>query len=307
MKITTNQIFSAATGEMAEAQARLAKTQVQLAQGKQVVKPSDAPSEASAIQRLKAVIDRQDGYLRTISLLDSRYRQEEAVLEGVSESLMRFEELALQAANDTQDALGRQAIAIEMRGLRDNLLDLVNTQDSDGHYLFAGGRNTLPAYETDESGEFTYAGDRARMKILVGDGRTVQVNRSGADTFQRAIRTEADGTSVGVDFFQSIEDLIVATEAGDNVAMSRGVNEIDQLHGGIVLARAQIGSDMKRLDSQRANLDETMLNLKTTLSEIEDLDYASAITKMNQQLLSLEAAQGSFAKISQLSLFNYIN
>jgi flagellar hook-associated protein 3 FlgL len=48
------------------------------------------------------------------------------------------------------------------------------------------------------------------------------------------------------------------------------------------------------------------LNLKTTLSSVEDLDYTTAVTKMNQQMLSLEAAQSSFAKISQLSLFNYI-
>jgi len=36
------------------------------------------------------------------------------------------------------------------------------------------------------------------------------------------------------------------------------------------------------------------------------LDYASAITKMNQQMLSLEAAQSSFSKISQLTLFNFL-
>jgi len=48
------------------------------------------------------------------------------------------------------------------------------------------------------------------------------------------------------------------------------------------------------------------LNLKTTLSNVEDLDYAAAITKMNQQMLSLEAAQSSFAKMSQLNLFNYL-
>jgi flagellar hook-associated protein 3 FlgL len=43
------------------------------------------------------------------------------------------------------------------------------------------------------------------------------------------------------------------------------------------------------------------------LSDIEDLDYAKAITEINTQMLSLEAAQSSFAKISQLNLFNYIN
>jgi flagellar hook-associated protein 3 FlgL len=39
---------------------------------------------------------------------------------------------------------------------------------------------------------------------------------------------------------------------------------------------------------------------------VEDLDMAAAITKMNKQMLSLQASQSSFAKISQLNLFNFI-
>jgi flagellar hook-associated protein 3 FlgL len=42
------------------------------------------------------------------------------------------------------------------------------------------------------------------------------------------------------------------------------------------------------------------------LSQVEDLDYATAVTELSAELLSMEAAQSSFAKISQLSLFNYI-
>ena len=63
---------------------------------------------------------------------------------------------------------------------------------------------------------------------------------------------------------------------------------------------------MNMVDQQTSIIEDTTLNLKSTLSSIEDLDYASAITKMNQQMLSLEAAQASFAKVSQLNLFNYI-
>ena len=47
--------------------------------------------------------------------------------------------------------------------------------------------------------------------------------------------------------------------------------------------------------------------LKSTLSDVQDLDYTEAITKMNKDQLALEAAQNTFAKISKLSLFNFIN
>jgi len=88
--------------------------------------------------------------------------------------------------------------------------------------------------------------------------------------------------------------------------MQRGLTEMDALHQGVVLAQAQAGTDMKVVEQQRAVLDDTKLTLKTALSNVEDLDMAVAITQMQKQMLSLEAAQASFAKVSQLSLFNYI-
>jgi flagellar hook-associated protein 3 FlgL len=53
-------------------------------------------------------------------------------------------------------------------------------------------------------------------------------------------------------------------------------------------------------------LSETQLRLKSTLSEIEDLDYTEAVTRMNKEMMALEAAMGSFSKISGLTLFDYL-
>ena len=49
-----------------------------------------------------------------------------------------------------------------------------------------------------------------------------------------------------------------------------------------------------------------MVQLKSTLSDLQDLDYVGATAKMNLQLVGLQAAQASFTKIQNLSLFNYI-
>ena len=78
------------------------------------------------------------------------------------------------------------------------------------------------------------------------------------------------------------------------------------LLNGLTLAHADIGTDMNVVAQQTSVIDDTILNIKSNLSNIEDLDYASAITKMNQQMLSLEAAQSSFSKMAQLTLFNYL-
>ena len=62
MKISTNLMFERATTQMTSSQTNLAKSQAQLAQGKQIINPSDAPDQASTVQRLKSILSRQDSY-----------------------------------------------------------------------------------------------------------------------------------------------------------------------------------------------------------------------------------------------------
>jgi flagellar hook-associated protein 3 FlgL len=88
--------------------------------------------------------------------------------------------------------------------------------------------------------------------------------------------------------------------------MNRGLRELNDLSDGVSLAMARVGSDMNVVTGQRSVLEETRLQLQLVLSEAEDLDYTEAVTKMQKQMLALEASQASFAQISRLSLFEYI-
>jgi flagellar hook-associated protein 3 FlgL len=306
MKISTSALFDRATQQMSNVQSSLAKSQAQLASGKQIVSPSDAPNQAASIQRLQSVINRQDSYANTLSSVKTRLQGEETALKSVSDLLLRVKEISVQAATDTLSAKDRQTLAIEMGGLRDQILSLANAQDSMGNYLFAGSRVSQPAFAPDASGALAYQGDQTRMRVSIGDQRSVQINRSGSDAFVRVVRADATGAKSGVGFFQSLDELTAAVQKSDRSAMQRGIGEMDTLQNGMSLAMAEVGTDMNVIEAQTAVLDETRLTLKTTLSSIKDLDYAEAITQMNKQMLALEAAQSSFGKISKLSLFDYI-
>jgi flagellar hook-associated protein 3 FlgL len=78
------------------------------------------------------------------------------------------------------------------------------------------------------------------------------------------------------------------------------------MQNNLTLSQAQNGSDQNVVQSQLDVLSETALRFKSTLSDIEDLDYTEAVTRMNKEMTALEAAMGSFSKISGLSLFDYI-
>jgi flagellar hook-associated protein 3 FlgL len=63
---------------------------------------------------------------------------------------------------------------------------------------------------------------------------------------------------------------------------------------------------MRRAELQSETNEVFNLQLKETLSKLQDLDYAEAISKLNIQMLALQAAQQTFAKTQNMTLFNYL-
>lgn len=85
------------------------------------------------------------------------------------------------------------------------------------------------------------------------------------------------------------------------------LQQLDKATDHFLGVRAQVGTRLATLDSVDASREAMDIDTASTLSDLRDLDYAEALTKMNQQLVGLQAAQMSYSKISNLSLFNYLS
>lgn len=110
----------------------------------------------------------------------------------------------------------------------------------------------------------------------------------------------------GVGFFEVIEDFVIALKANNSDDIERALGEVDDLHSNMSLAIGRVGSELQSTETQEEINLEGGLRLQTLLSAEEDLDYAAAITRFNQEMTRLEATQSSFARVSQLSLFEYL-
>ena len=306
MKVSTGYFFDRALTQMTATQNKLAQSQAQLSTGKKIIQVSDAPDQATAIQRLKSVIARQDSYENAIRTAQNRLNAEETALEATSTILTRLKELSIQGLNDTYGPKDREIIALEMQGLKEDLLSYANTQDVNGAYLFSGSRVFTPPFAMNSQGEITYQGDETVNLVDVGDQRQVRLNRTGTEVFSGVSREMPDGSRQGRSFFESVQDLVNAVRTSDRQAMNQGLAELDGLSQGVAVSIAKVGSAMNVVSNQTAVLDETRLQLKTVLSEIEDLDYTEAVTEMQKRMMALEASQASFAQISRLNLFEYI-
>ncbi|AMN46586.1 flagellar hook-associated protein 3 FlgL [Steroidobacter denitrificans] len=97
-----------------------------------------------------------------------------------------------------------------------------------------------------------------------------------------------------------------AANAELTMALQGALQQLDQAGDHVLRVRAEVGARLSTIDSMDASRAATDVDLASALSDLRDLDYAQALTRMNQLLVGLEAAQLSYSKISQLSLFNYL-
>lgn len=92
-------------------------------------------------------------------------------------------------------------------------------------------------------------------------------------------------------------------QAFDNLIASSLVN-LDNAQESILKTQTEIGGRLNAVDSTRAFLEDSAVYTKDVQSELRDVDYAEAVSRLSFQSFVLEAAQLSFAQVSQLSLFD---
>jgi flagellar hook-associated protein 3 FlgL len=303
MRIATSMIFDAGVSAMHKQSASLLQIQQQIASGRRILRPSDDPVGAARALEVTQSRDILTQYTANQDSAMSALGLAEGQLESATEILQRVRELTIQAGGPSLTAANRQAIAVELRARYDNLMGIANAADGQGQFQFSGYQGaTKPFSGTVDAliagAEVTYAGDDGQRKIQVSATRQMEVSDSGSDVFMR--------TGSGESVFKTMATLIGQLEANNTTGLTTAITKIDLAGDNILRVRAGLGSRMNEVEALGYLNQDLSLQYDQTLSNLQDLDYAKAISDLTQKQSQLEAAQESFAKISQLSLFDYL-
>lgn len=179
----------------------------------------------------------------------------------------------------------------------DGTADTWEVLDGNGDPLLDGDGNPVTGtYVAGSAIEFNGIQVKVSGSPAVGD--TFQIRPAGRESL-----------------FDTLDAMIAALDAPANTpesrarlgtALNQALAQLAQGMDHVINVRAEIGARLSTLDSaetMRADLD---FELSGNLSELRDLDYAEAISRMNQQLMGLQAAQVAYSRIAQLSLFDYL-
>ena len=184
MRVSTSQIYSIATLGMSQAQSAVTKTQEQMATGKRVLSPADDPVAATTILQLNMEIARTEQYKKNIDVAETSLNLEETNMQTVVDLVQRIRELAVKAGNTTVNtAKDYDALAAEVDTRIGELLNLQNTRNAGGQYIFAGYQSGTKPFVDDGGGNFVYVGDEGQLRLQASASVSVPVSDSGKKLF----------------------------------------------------------------------------------------------------------------------------
>jgi flagellar hook-associated protein 3 FlgL len=144
------------------------------------------------------------------------------------------------------------------------------------------------------------------LELISNTDSDVILNLSGAADTASTGLTSGTYSAIPVkrSLFESIDQIIQNLEA--DTPSTNQIEDIHLIQQHLLDFHAGVGTKLNTIENQATANDDFLLSMKTARSEVEDLDYAEAVSRFQQQLLALQAAQQSFAKIQGLSLFDYL-
>ncbi|MBF0265015.1 MAG: flagellar hook-associated protein FlgL [Gammaproteobacteria bacterium] len=331
MRIATSTAYDRGTSAILRENADLNKTLLQIATGKRILSPADDPADSARVLGLTQQKELTEKYQDNIIATKINLEISDATLEGVVSALQRIREITIQANNDTYDADQRKALSYEVKQVADGLISSANQVNGQGEYLFAGYRNDTMPFVTGANGEVSYQGSQDRKNIQIGASRQIPVSDSGYEVFMdipgatgfRYNTLDKDIEPTNISLFKVVSDLeetlrtnespSVITDSGfENSpetfhdSMERAINNIDASLKHIVDIQSTMGARHNATESQRNINADFLVQVQTSMSDSQDLDYATAVSDMKLQQMGLQAAQQSFTKIQSLNLFNFI-
>ena len=236
-----------------------------------------------------------DQFIRNISRIRSRLEAADGALNNAIIVMTRAISLGTQGANGTLSQANRDAIAIEIDTLRDQLLALANTSFR-GVYLFAGTAVDVQPFVLDgaQPSGIRYDGNINVNDIEITEGQMLQVQVPGSQIFADA----------AADLFGALTDLSVALRTDTNVAAA--VDQIGVAFGHLNAERAFYGTTLASLNNSEAFLDREKIQLRQRENDLVADDFAASASEFTSAETARNAILAVGSRISQLSLFDFL-
>lgn len=308
MRIATALYHQQAIESINQRGGTLAKLQEQISTGKRINRASDDPIGAAEAERIRASTAQMAIEKRMMSFATGMLNQADGALAAGSDALQSARELLISAGNSTMQPADRASIAVQLQGVRDELLAIANQRDGAGGFIFSGQGSSGAPFTAEGSPAFLAAPGTQQTGLDMSFDTTVD---GGKVFLGGAGGAGGDGGAGGGSIFSALDTIIGRLNdatidggrlrAGLDAALSATDSTLDR----VLTARTSTGEQLRVMESRTRLIESGELQAAGRLSDISATDYAATVSDMQTNQLAIDAAMRTYAQISRLSLFDY--
>ena len=313
MRISTQMMYEQNMRGITDSQSKWLSYGEQMSTGKRVNRPSDDPIAASQAVVLSQAQSENSQYTLARSFATQRVGLEESVLGQVTTALQSAQDKIVYAGNGSLSDNDRSSIATDLQGIRDQLVNLANSTDGNGRYIFAGYKTDAPAFDQTTG---KYDGGDTPIRQQVDSARNMQISHTGSEVFESFTSNaapEPDGSTPEKNLFKIIDNAIAALKtpvSGDQDKTDQLRLDVDKANRGlrnsldnVLTVRADLGTKLTELDSLDTLGSDRALGQTQQMSDLIDVDWNAAISSYTMQQAALQASYKAFSDMQGMSLF----
>ena len=406
MRISTQQFYFQSSLNMTTQNSKINQQVPYLSSSKRVLTAKDDAIAYGTLSGYKNELMRTQQYQRNIIQAKNKNGLIETSFSSVTSALLQVKQAFIQGNNSSLTDSIRTSLADQVQQNRDQILNIANSKDANGSYVFSGYQADKKPFTVQPDNSVLYQGDSGVNKISIANNVNVNLNQAGDHAFTNVGNTVGDftpdyqintggvtvksavisnrgnydtatyppgyslnftdtngdgklevavkdatsttvttinpfvsgkafnfnGVDVTIDGTPNVGDKI-NLKAADKVSLfdtlkaaidwlkldtktanssQRAIDyghilsQLNTASNYISTRQSEAGINLKLIDTQNSAHEDNKLYLEKGRSSIEDLDYASAISKFEQSKVALQASQATFSKIQGLSLFKFI-
>lgn len=280
---------------------KMAQLQARMSSGTLINVPSDDPSGTSDVLRLRADQATVAQYTRNASDADGWLTTVDTALTTSLTQIRQARDIAVRSGNGSLNAQGREALAADLDGIRESLLQQANTSFS-GRSVFAGTSDAGKAYTTVPGPPATYtftgvAG--ATVERRVSPETLVRVDGDGAAAY--GVDDPVAGTS---SVFTLLDSMAASLRAGNDI--SGQIGDIDTRIDAMLSQTSAVGARQNQITMAKSTLADDTLAIKSHLSDVQDIDLPSTIVELQMQEIAYQSALGATQRVLQPTLMDYL-
>ncbi len=294
MRITPNATAYNALYNIQEGRAKLDSLTEKLASQSNVNRPSDDPIATSVILDANTRLQATAQYSSNITKANTSLNMTSTALQGISDTLTQAKTLVATITSGTTDLTVRQNAVSQLTTLRSQLVDMGNTQYQ-GQYIFSGALTSTPPFSDSTA---NYGGDSTVNSVNIDTSATEKINITG----DRVLTAGAPGVNI----LQTIDDLIANINSNNVTGIQTGAKNLETGFDQITNLQTEVASRLTRLDNTSSMLNITKNTLETIRGNVQDADMYKLGVELTQQQTAFEASLSATAKISNLSLLDYM-